>query len=182
MIIAQNANSIFKSEYDFVVGNPDGDITLVEYFDYNCGFCKRALEDLERLLAEDPDLRVVLKEFPVLGPGSIEAAKISAAATDEENFFEFHTQLLRNPGNVDGAAALAAAATAGMDASAIATEAEARDVVNNIGETLQVARQIGINGTPSYIIGGKLIVGAVGYDELKQHIADERARQSTLTN
>ncbi len=182
MAIAQYSQLIFNSGTDFVTGNPNGDITLVEFFDYNCSFCRRALSDLDRLLEEDPDLRVVLKEFPVLGPASIAAAKFSVAAIGEEEFYEFHRQLLTRPGGVDGNAAMEVAQAAGMDATRILTDSENQSIINTLSETLQMAQALGINGTPSYVIGSQLVIGAVGYEELKQRIADERARLVSATN
>ena len=182
MAITQYAQLIFNSETDFVTGNPDGDVTLVEFFDYNCGFCRRALSDLDRLLEEDPNLRVVLKEFPVLGPGSIAAAKVSMAAIGEEGFYEFHRQLLIRPGGVDGNAAIEVAEAAGMDATRVLADSEDQSIVNTLSETLQMAQALGINGTPSYVIGSQLVIGAVGYEELKQRIAEERARLVSATN
>ncbi len=182
MAISQYAEQIFYSDRDFVTGNLDGDVTLVEFFDYNCGFCRRAMSDLTRLLDEDPDLRVVLKEFPVLGPKSIAAAKISAASINEEQFFEFHKRLLQNPGGADGMSALEIAREAGLDVARIQIEAEDQSTVDTLTDTLQMAQILGINGTPSYVVGNQLVVGAVGYDELKRRIAEERARLASAGN
>ncbi len=182
LAISQYADQIFNSDRDFVTGNLNGDVTLVEYFDYNCGFCRRAMSDLTRLLDEDPDLRVVLKEFPVLGAGSIAAAKVSAAAINEEQFFEFHKQLMQNPGGADGVTALEIAQEVGMDVARIQTDAEDQTIVDTLTETLQIAQNLGINGTPSYVIGNQMVIGAVGYDELRRRIAEERARIASATN
>lgn len=182
LAITQYADELFNSDRDFVAGNPDGDVTLVEFFDYNCGFCRRALGDLERLLDEDPNLRVVLKEFPVLGPGSIAAAKVSAASISEEQFFEFHRKLLTRPGGVDGVAAIEVAQDAGLDVTRIQVDAEDPAIVATLTDTLHMAQDLGINGTPSYVIGNQLVIGAVGYDELKQRIAAARANIASATN
>ncbi len=182
LAITQYADQLFYSDRDFVTGNPDGDVTLVEFFDYNCGFCRRAMSDLTRLLEEDPNLRVVMKEFPVLGAGSIAAAKVSAAAINEEQFFEFHKQLLQNPGGADGISAMEVAQESGLDVMRIQVASEDPSIVETLTMTLQMAQDLGINGTPSYVIGSQLVVGAVGYDELKQRIAEERSRIASATN
>jgi protein-disulfide isomerase len=182
LAITQYADQLFNSDRDFVTGNPDGDVTLVEFFDYNCGFCRRAMSDLTRLLDEDPNLRVVLKEFPVLGAGSIAAAKVSAAAINEEQFFEFHKQLLQNPGGADGISAMEIAQDTGLDVMRIQVDSEDQSIVDTLSSTLRMAQDLGINGTPSYVVGNQLVVGAVGYDELKRRIAEERSRIASATN
>jgi len=182
LAIVQNADEIFYSDRDFVTGNPNGDITLVEFYDYNCGFCRRAMSDLMRLLDEDPDLRVVLKEFPVLGPGSVAAAKVSAAAINEEQFFEFHKLLLQNPGGADGVSAMEIAELSGLDISRIRSESEDPSIMQTLTDTLELAQNLGINGTPTYVVGNQLIIGAVGYEELKQRIAEARANSASASN
>ncbi|MBZ0217924.1 MAG: DsbA family protein [Fimbriimonadaceae bacterium] len=174
--IADNRDQIFNSETDVVVGNPNGDITLVEFFDYNCGFCKRALADLNRLLEDDPNLRVVLKEFPVLSQGSIEAARVSIASADQGKYLELHRALFDQRGAIDGARALEVAETLGLDADRLAAAASEPKKNEIIANTLQIATALGINGTPSYVIGDQLVIGAVGYDQLKATIEAERER------
>ena len=118
-----NATLLFDSPRHVVVGNPKGDVTLIEFFDYNCGFCKRALADLVDLMKGDPNLRVVLKEFPVLGEGSVEAAKVAIAAHMQDKsgkkYFDFHQKLLGSRGPVDKARALAVAKELGFDVARI---------------------------------------------------------------
>lgn len=174
--IELHRDDLFNSADDVVVGNPNGDITLVEFFDYNCGFCKRALADLNRLLEEDPNLRVVLKEFPVLSQGSVETARVSIASRDQGKYLELHRALFDVRGALDGARALEAAEALGLDKeqlSASANETKKNEIISN---NLQVATALGINGTPSYVIGDQLVIGAVGYDQLKATIEAERER------
>ncbi len=174
--ITQYSDLIFSSDTDFVVGNPNGDVTLVEYFDYNCGFCRRAVADLDRLLQEDPNLRVVLKEFPVLGQESIEAARVAIASIGQGKYMAFHKALFDAPGAVNGARALEIAEQLGMDPVQLAASANQPAKNQIISTTVQIATALGINGTPSYIIGNQLVVGAVGYDALKAAIDTERER------
>src|SRR5215469_4728975 len=124
--VAGNADALFNSSRHVVLGNPKGDVTLVEFFDYNCAFCKRAMADMLELLKDDPKLKIVLKEFPVLGPGSVEAAKVAVAVRMQDKggkkYLEFHQKLLGGRGQVDKARALAVAKDVGMDMKRIETD------------------------------------------------------------
>ena len=117
--IAKNADTIFNSPRGVTIGNKDGDVTFVEFFDYNCGYCKRAMADMLDLMKADPKLKVVLKEFPVLGPGSVEAAQVAVAARMQDpsgkKYLDFHQKLLGGRGQADKAHAMAAAKDAGFD-------------------------------------------------------------------
>ena len=117
--IKDNAQTIFSSPRQVVLGNPDGNVTFVEFFDYNCGYCKRAMDDMLTLLKDDPKLKVVLKEFPVLGPGSVEAAQVAVAVRMQDKtgkkYLEFHQKLLGGRGQADKARALAVAKDIGLD-------------------------------------------------------------------
>jgi len=149
------------------------DVVLVEFFDYACGFCRASNPDIERLLAEDKGLRVVYREYPILGPASLEAAKLSMAASRAGRFRQFHDALFAAGRPTPETLALAARAAgipeqAGQDAAA---ESEVR-------RNYQMASQLNANGTPVFIVGDTLLDGAVGYDKLKQSIADARAAKS----
>ena len=117
--VAEHREAIFNSPRQVVLGNPQGDITLVEFFDYNCGYCKRAMADMLDLMKGDPKLRIVLKELPVLGPGSVEAAQVAVAVRMQDKtgkkYLDFHQKLLGGRGQADKARALAAAKEAGLD-------------------------------------------------------------------
>lgn len=175
------AKTLYNSPHQIVLGNPQGDVTLVEFFDYNCGFCKRALGDLVNLVHEDPKLRVVLKDFPVLGPGSVDAAKVGVAAQMQDKnpkkFFEFHQKLLTHRGRADKARALAAAKEAGYDVARIERDMNSGDVRDAIAEDMKLAEALGLNGTPSYVVGDDVVIGAVGHDALKQKISWARCGQ-----
>ena len=175
--ITDNAELIFNSPREVVLGNPNGDVTLVEFFDYNCSYCRRAHADMKQLLAEDPNLRMVLKEFPILGEGSVQAAQVAVALlmTAPEKYGDFHDALLAERGQVDGARALAVAEELGLDIEALKTRAATQEVRDTITESHQLAQQLELTGTPSYVSRRKVIVGAVGYEALKQEIADVRA-------
>jgi protein-disulfide isomerase len=174
--ITDNSARLFSSAKDVVLGNPAGDVTLVEFFDYNCGYCRRAHADMVRLLDEDPNLRIVLKEFPILGPGSVEASQIAAAVllTAPDKYRAFHDALLTEPGQVDGARALAVAEDLGLDPAALNTESDSEAVQALITESHELASLLQLTGTPSYVTPQEVVVGAVGYDALKASI--EKAR------
>jgi len=176
-IIANNA-TLFNSPHQVVLGNPQGKVTVVEFFDYNCGFCKRALPDMMTLLKTNPDLKFVLKEFPVLGEGSVEAAHVAVAArmqdTTGKKYIEFHQKLLGGRGPADKAHALAAAKDTGFDMARIEKDMTSDEVKTTIDEDMKLAEALGVSGTPSYVVGSDLIVGAVGLDALKDKIAAEK--------
>jgi len=173
---------IFNSEHQAVVGNPDGAITLVEFFDYNCGYCKRAEADMTALIEANPDLRVVLKELPILAPGSVEAARVSVAVKDiaPDAYAEFHRQLLLKPGAADGQKALSIAEELGLDRQALLRVANTPEVTENLAEAQQLASTLGISGTPSYIIANAVVPGARGYDALQGMVNSVRKCGSTV--
>ncbi|WP_420392584.1 DsbA family protein [Acuticoccus sp.] len=160
------------SPYGAVLGNPEGDVTLVEFFDYNCGYCKRAHEDLDRLIAGDPNLRVVLREFPVLGEASMRAAQVSIAvnAVAPEAYDEFHRRLLATEGRADDAAALTLIDALGLPREEIEAAMTSDAVRESVEESYALARALQIEGTPSYVIGDAVEQGAVGHDALKARI------------
>lgn len=175
--VAKLSPQIFRSKYQTVLGNPNGKIELVEFFDYNCGYCKRALDDLAHLMKTNPDLRVVLKEFPVLGPGSVEAAQVALALHkqfDGPKYWEFHQKLLGGRGQVGKAQALAAATETGADINKLQADMTGDDVRAGLGEVMNIAETLGLNGTPSYIVGTEIVVGAVGADKLQSKIDNIR--------
>jgi protein-disulfide isomerase len=181
--IAKNANEIFNSPRGVTLGNKDGDVTFVEFFDYNCGYCKRAMADMLDLLKTDPKLKVVLKEFPVLSEGSVEAAKVAVAARMQDptgkKYLDFHQKLLGGRGQADKAHALAAAKEAGLDVAKIEKDMANPEVRATIEENFKLAETMGMNGTPSYVIGKQIVVGAIGLDGLKEKIGVARCGKAT---
>ena len=179
--IGQNADSIFNSPHGVVLGNKDGDVAFVEFFDYNCGYCKRAMADMLDLLKSDPKLKIVLKEFPVLSEGSVEAAKVAVAVRmqDPKKYLDFHTRLLGGRGPVDKARALAAAKEVGLDVARIEKDLANPEVRATIEENMKLAEDMGLNGTPSYVNGKQVVVGAVGLEGLKEKIGIARCGKAT---
>jgi Protein-disulfide isomerase len=174
--IADASDMLFSSPRQVVLGPKDAPITLVEFFDYNCGYCKRALGDMQKILDEEKDVKIVLKEFPILGPGSVEAAKIAVAVNlvAPEKYADFHGALLAIRGQADKGKALDAAEEAGLDRATVEARSDDPEVGKTIEEAYEIASRLGLSGTPTYVIGEEVVFGAVGYDELKDKIAAMR--------
>jgi len=175
--IGTSSDAIFNAAYDGVVGNPQGTTTVVEFFDYNCGFCKRAYADMTAMVAEDPDLRFVLKEFPILGPDSQKAHIVSMAfrTLAPEKYGAFHSALL-NGSRATEATAIAAALSLGVDEAALREEMKNPAIADAFGETYELAQQLAITGTPSYVVGQEVVFGALGKAVLKEKVELARAQ------
>ncbi len=176
--IKEHAQALFSSPRQVVLGNPQGDVTMVEFFDYNCGFCKRAMPDMLDLLKTDPKLKIVLKEFPVLGEGSTQAARVSIAVRMQDKtgkkYLDFHEKLFANRGQIDRPQALAAAKEAGLDITRLEKDMVSDEIKATLEESFKLADALGINGTPSYVVGSELLIGAVGLAALKEKVNTAR--------
>jgi protein-disulfide isomerase len=180
--VKQHADAIFASKRQVTLGNPKGDVTVVEFFDYNCGYCKRAMEDMMVLL-KDPNLKVVLKEFPVLGPSSVEAAQVAVAVRMQDptgkKYLDFHRKLLSGRGQVDKAQAMAAAKDGGLDMARLEKDMASQEVRDTLQESFKLAEALGMNGTPSYVIGNDVVIGAVGIEALQEKVNTARCGKAT---
>lgn len=169
-------DKIFNDPGQVVLGNPEGDVTLVEFFDYNCGYCRNALPDLATLLADDPNLRVVLKEFPILSNESIDAARVAVLVGQADvDYWTFHEALFTARGQVDKKVALNAASELGLSPVTLEMQMGEPTVAKAIQTSYEIAKALNITGTPTYIIGNEIIPGAIGIDELRSRIANMRA-------
>ncbi len=169
--------ALSQSARSTVIGNPKGDVTLVEFFDYNCGYCKTALNDLVKLVKDDAKLRVVIRDFPVLGPESVEAALVAVAARQQfsdAKYLEFHQKLLESKGRVGKDRALSVAKDLGADVAKLNKDIDSTDTKNLISETMTIADALRLQGTPAYVVGNEVVFGAVGYDALKSAIENTR--------
>jgi protein-disulfide isomerase len=175
--VKNHSDALFNSPRHVTLGNAQGDVTFVEFFDYNCGYCKRALSDMVDLMKKDPKLKVVLKEFPVLGQGSVEAAQVAVAVRmqDPKKYLDFHQKLLMGRGQADKARALAVAKEVGLDTARIERDLKSEEVAKTLEESMKLAEALGLNGTPSYVIGNDVVIGAVGLATLAQKV--QAARQ-----
>ena len=167
-------DEIFNSPNDAVLGNPKGSVTLVEFFDYNCGYCKKSYPDLENLIKSDPKLRIVIKDFPILGPDSVKAHIVARAVMKimPEKYAEFHKELLTIPGRSNEEKAIKIAVKLGVDEQKLRSTMQDESLQQAFVDNGQLAYALGINGTPSYILGNNVLVGAVGENILKAKIAE----------
>lgn len=172
--IQSKKDEIFNSPNDAVLGNPKGSVTLVEFFDYNCGYCKKSYPDLENLIKSDPKLRIVIKDFPILGPDSVKAHIVARAVMKimPEKYAEFHKELLTIPGRSNEEKAIKIAVKLGVDEQKLRSTMQDESLQQAFVDNGQLAYALGINGTPSYILGNNVLVGAVGENILKAKIVE----------
>lgn len=154
-----------------VVGNPDGETVIVEFFDYNCPYCKRVAPDVATLIAENGDLRVVYREWPILGEGSVFAARAALAARNQGLYEEMHWALMELEGRADPASVLAAARSVGLDTDQLQADMDAPEVVEHFRTSQALAQELGITGTPAFVIGDAVVPGAVPLAELQARVA-----------
>lgn len=170
-------DKLVNSPHDYVVGNLQGDVTLVEFLDYNCPYCKNAMADVKTLIAADPKLRVVLKDFPVLGPDSVEASQVALAVRQQlkaERLLDYHTKLMETRGRVNGARAKAVAKEMGLDMSRLEKDLAAPAPQTAIQENMTLGDKLGLTGTPAFIVGEEVVAGAVEAEPLRKIIANTR--------
>jgi protein-disulfide isomerase len=169
--LSEDSDAIFNSPTDGIVGNPEGSVTIVEFFDYNCGYCRRAMADMEAMVKDDPNLRFVLKEFPILGPDSQKAHVVSMAfrALAPEKYADFHVRLL-SAGRANEETAIKIATDLGVDEAALRQEMQNPEIVKAFEATYQLADRLQITGTPAYVVGKEVVFGALGRDVLLEKL------------
>jgi protein-disulfide isomerase len=168
------SGEIFRSGDDLIGGNPQGKVALVEFFDYNCGYCKRAFPDVMKMVESDKDLKLVMKEFPILGPGSVYAARAALASRKQGKYWEYHVALMAHEGRIDEAVADQIAEATGLDVSKLKADMGADEVNQVIARNMQLADSLKIQGTPAFIIDETVIPGAVGYEALAAAVKQVR--------
>lgn len=159
------------------IGPADADVTVVEFFDYNCGYCKRVVPDIQAAVKDDPKVRFVFKEMPILGPTSRTAAQWALAANKQGKYFEYHVALMEHRGPKEDEQLSKLAKDLGLNVDKMKVDAASDEVQAQIDADVALAKKIGINGTPAFIVGKTLFPGYIGKDGLVQSIADERKRQ-----
>jgi len=172
--LSANMDRLTNAPGDPVIGNPDASVTLVEFFDYQCPYCKQMAGDLIELAREDTDLRIVFKEFPVFGAESSLAARAALAADKQGKYAEFHLGIMKLRGAPSEAAIMRLAASLGLDEARFSSDMQSDAIEATIQENYKLAQEIGVRGTPAFIIGNKLIPGAMSADELRALIARTR--------
>lgn len=172
------APDTFDNLASIELGNPDGDVTLVEFYDFNCSFCKRAAGDTRVLKSGDPNLRIIAVDMPVLGQGSFDAHRVTLAAKrqlDNEKMAELFYLLLDHQGQADGDTAIGYATDLGADETTLRADMNDPAIAADIQSNLELARRLGITGTPTWIVGGEIIVGAVGVQPLERAVSNTRS-------
>ncbi|SLN27602.1 Disulfide bond formation protein D precursor [Roseivivax jejudonensis] len=176
-LIAANAEAIFDDGYSWVGGNPDGDITVVEFMDYRCGYCRRAKEEVEQLVESDGNIRLVLKEFPILGEASLLSSRFAVATQNvagDDAYKSVHDALMAMSNEPNETALERLANTLGLDADAIFAEMESDAVTEELQSVRALAQELQINGTPTFVMGEELVRGYVTLDQMRQIVADAR--------
>jgi len=174
--ISENADALFRSDKAFFAGNPDGDVTVVEFFDYNCGFCRRAMPDVVKLVENDDKVKLVLKELPIFGEESEDAAKGALAAHEQGKYFEMHQKLFTDPGKANKEKVLRIANELGLDVPQLEKDMESEKIQAALDEARELAQELGLQGTPLYLIGDRTIPGAPDdlYDQLVEKVTEVR--------
>lgn len=177
-LIAANRADIFDDGFSHVGGNPEGDVTLVEFIDYRCGYCRKAHDEVKQLVESDGNIRFIVKEFPILGPDSLESSKFAIAVHEvagDAAYEAAHDALIRLGGTVNEASLRRLAETLELDAEAVLAEMESDTVARRIGETRELAQQLQINGTPTFVLDDTLLRGYLPLDAMRQVVEESRA-------
>lgn len=175
-VIASHSKAIFNDPSSFVAGNPKGDVTIVEFFDYNCGFCKRAFGPLMDTVQEDGNIRLILKELPILGPSSVIAAHATLAAKKQNKYFEMHKALYEHEGSLDEDEIMSVAKSVGIDTAQLRRDMGDKEIEKAIARNEELAAALDITGTPSFIIGGKSYPGALTAEKLEEAVTAARQK------
>ncbi|WP_169545474.1 DsbA family protein [Sneathiella aquimaris] len=180
--LASRLNELENDGYSFVAGNPDGDITIVEFFDYQCGYCKRSYPDLMKTVEEDGNIRLVMKEFPILGDESVLAARAVMAAEKQGKYNEFHKVLMESRGGLSLDKIMSYAQGLGLNVQQLAKDMGSDTISKSLSQTYELAQALNITGTPAFVIGGQLAPGAIPADTMKRLVAEARSKKSSATN
>ena len=174
--VKENAGELFRPSASPVVGNVKGDVPVIEFFDYNCGYCKKAFTEIATFLDADKKARFILKEFPILSKGSEETSKVALAAKMQGKYWEFHRAMLEAQGQANEATSLRAAEKLGLDMAKLKKDMASAEVKKEIEDTRALATKMGIQGTPHFIVGDRIIPGAPEnlLELLNKHAAEVR--------
>src|SRR5271156_273159 len=173
-VLSDRRSEIFDDPATPVGGNPQGDVTIVEFFDYRCPYCKQVLPSLQTLLKEDHKLRFVYKEMPVLGPASVTAAHAALAAQRQGKYEAFHNAMMATKGQITDETVYKVAGSVGLDVDRLKQDMSAPDIGQALKTNLALASELNIRGTPGFIVGSPLVPGAIDLDALRTMIADAR--------
>lgn len=172
--IVNNYDALAMSSDDPIAGDPDGDVVIVEFFDYRCPYCKRVLEPLIKAVEEDGNIRLVFKEYPILGPESTVAARAALASQKQDKYMEFHIALMNVEGPLNTAKILSVAESVGLDPDQLQADMADPKIERQIAANFGLANALGIRGTPAFVIGRELVPGAITIGEMQRYIAQAR--------
>ena len=175
--IAEIKKGVFNDPDAPVMGNPKGDVTLVEFSDYNCGFCRKAAPDVAVFLKSDPNVKLVVHEIPIFGEGSRDAAMAALAAQRQGKYPEFHSALMAMKGRAEKASVLRVARQVGLDVDRLERDMADPAITAQIEQSLLLADQIGLAGTPSFVAGDRAVFGALPPEDLAELVAEARAQK-----
>jgi len=174
LAINANREALERDGYSFVAGNPDGAITVVEFFDYRCPYCKQTADDMATLIERHDDVRLVLKEFPILGPNSTIASRAAIASIPQGGYLDFHFALLKAEGPLDRDKVMEIAEAQGLDTNKLESAMDSARVDAIIDDNRTLAREVGVRGTPAIVIGDELVPGAAPLDVIEARIQEVR--------
>lgn len=174
--LVENRDQLFKDETSPFMGNAKGDVTIIEFFDYNCGYCKKVFPDIRALIEDDKNLKVIFREVPVLGPTSETAARWALAAQMQDKYFAFHRAAMEAKGKLTDAAIEEAAKSAGMDVAKAKTDAQSEAVTEQIKKNRELFSKIGFTGTPAFVVNDVALGGMPGQVSMKQMVDEERKK------
>lgn len=176
-LIAANAEALYNDGFSHVMGNPDGDVTVVEFLDYRCGYCKRAHPEIKEMLSRDPNIRLIVKEFPILGPASVEAGKLALAALDIDPslYAELSDRLMNYRGNLTGRVAYRIAGEVGYNIQKLKLRAAGEVIDDRLADNYRVAQALNLTGTPSFVVGTEIIRGYLPVDDMLAAVEAQRA-------
>lgn len=174
--VKNNHNDLFRNERLPFIGKVDGDVKIVEFFDYNCGYCKHAFADVQAVAEADKNVKIIFFDFPILGPSSESASKWALAAQKQNKYFEFHKALMSHTGNITDEVLEKIAKDLGMDVAKAKTDAAGAEIKAQIDKNRMIAQQMGVNGTPAFVIDDEVLPGAVDKATLLKKIAEKRAK------
>ena len=174
-VLSDNRDLLENDPNAPVLGNPEGDVTVVEFFDYNCPYCRRVKPHIEALLEEDPNVRLVYREWPILGDGSVFAARAALASREQGKYEEFHWALMGMAGRAEEASVIQVAEQVGLDIAQLRRDMKAPEIDAHIAASMELSRALGFNGTPSFVIGDALVPGVIEADQMIQLAEEARA-------
>lgn len=179
-LIADNVDQLFDDGFSWIGGNPEGDVTIVEFLDYRCGYCKKAQPAVEEVLERDENVRLIVKEFPILGPDSVTAGKLALAALelDRSKFAPLHDALMSHQGNLTEDIAYDLAEQAGYDIEAVRELAESTAIDDRLQQNYQLGQALGLQGTPAFVVGNEIVRGYLPVEEMLAAVRDARIAQN----